>query len=240
MDKGQNRLYRDSRWKDCRRRILQRDNYTCCRCGQSKDETKLQVHHLHYYQGKKPWEYPDVELITLCKGCHAEEHGYVMPQSGWEYCGESDLEDLIGTCEVCGSQIRYEHSIYHADWGYLNVGCQCADRLTGNSYASETEKKRRDLANKFRTFRKSPRWNHKGNRYYRTFKDYNITIWDNKTHFRLDVGFSYHDEDKMQRWDKLHSKKKYPSLEEAEYAVFNAIVSGKVQEYIDKHFNPEC
>lgn len=68
---------------------------------------------------------------------------------------------------------------------------------------------------------------------------WNVTIWDNNTYFRIDVGFSYHDEDGMLKWEKLRSGKKYPTLEKAEYAVFDAIVSGKVQEYIDKNYSSE-
>ena len=43
----------------------------------------------------------------------------------------------------------------------------------------------------------------------------------------------------MLKWEKLRSGKKYPTLEKAEYAVFDAIVSGKVQEYIDKNYSSE-
>ena len=64
-------LLKDPRWQKKRLEIMQRDNFTCQHClatGKS-----LQVHHLVYEKGKKPWEYEDDELITLCENCHQEE-----------------------------------------------------------------------------------------------------------------------------------------------------------------------
>lgn len=236
MNKGKNKLYRTSQWESFRERILQRDNYTCCRCGRSSPEVKLQVHHLHYYPPKKPWEYLDIDLITLCSGCHAQEHGKIMPQSGWEYCGEDDLGDVIGTCEACGNQIRYEHLIHHLNWGWLTVGCLCADRLTGNTEASETEKRRKEEAKKFKTFRDSLRWKHNGQRYYRSYKSYDISIWDNITSFRIDISFNYVNKEGFYRKERLPSHKKYPTLDDAKYSAFNAITSGVLETYIKKHY----
>jgi hypothetical protein len=34
----------------------------------------LNVHHTYYQSGKKPWEYPDESLITLCNPCHRKTH----------------------------------------------------------------------------------------------------------------------------------------------------------------------
>ena len=34
----------------------------------------LNVHHKYYVNGKKPWEYDDEALITLCQDCHCLEH----------------------------------------------------------------------------------------------------------------------------------------------------------------------
>lgn len=236
MDNEQSKLYRNSQWKTCRERIMQRDNFKCCRCGRSYAEVELQVHHINYYPSKRPWEYPDVELITLCKGCHAQEHGKIMPQFGWEYCGESDLEDLIGVCELCGNQIRYEHLVHHPNWGWLNVGCLCADRLIGDNTASDIEKKRKAEADRFKTFRNSPRWKHKGNRYYRNFEDYTITIWDNKTSFRIDTQFIYLNTTGCKIKKSLRSYKKYQTLEEAKYQVYYAITSGALKKHIEKKY----
>jgi hypothetical protein len=34
----------------------------------------LHVHHKYYQDGKKPWQYPNEALITLCWSCHQKEH----------------------------------------------------------------------------------------------------------------------------------------------------------------------
>jgi len=47
---------------------MERDGFICQSCG---DETNtLNVHHKYYIKDKKPWEYPDNLLITLCEICH--------------------------------------------------------------------------------------------------------------------------------------------------------------------------
>lgn len=59
-------------WK---KRVKQRDNYTCQRCGLFANTTQLDAHH------KLPaWFMPDLEFelsngITLCKSCHHALHG---------------------------------------------------------------------------------------------------------------------------------------------------------------------
>jgi hypothetical protein len=42
------------------------------------------------------------------------------------------LGALDGICERknCGTGIRYEHIIYHPNWGYKIVGSTCIDHLT--------------------------------------------------------------------------------------------------------------
>lgn len=64
-------LLKDPRWQKKRLEIMQRDNFTCQHCFAT--DKSLQVHHLVYEKGKKPWEYENDELITLCEDCHQEE-----------------------------------------------------------------------------------------------------------------------------------------------------------------------
>lgn len=64
-------------WRIKRMQILKRDNGQCRCCGKRND---LQVHHRQYHtvgktgQRKKPWEYHDKYLITLCANCHQNGH----------------------------------------------------------------------------------------------------------------------------------------------------------------------
>ena len=229
--------YKTKNWKSVRNRIIERDGHKCAHCGSSEDEVKLQVHHLHYEEGKKAWEYPDEDLITLCKSCHAEEHGAVMPQSGWEYIGSNDLEDLVGECEWCNTPIRFEHSLFHPKWGYLVVGSQCADKLTSSGEASEYEDKRRKISARLRRFLKSPRWKNIKSGYFIDLDGFEINIWDNSTYFRIVIKYAIQNKYSGDvKWKKLdHSRTQYTTLEEAKISAFRAITDGKVRAYIIKH-----
>jgi DNA-binding transcriptional ArsR family regulator len=63
---------KDPRWQRKRLTIFERDGWACQRC-HATDHT-LNVHHTYYARGKKPWEYPDTALLTLCEACHRKEH----------------------------------------------------------------------------------------------------------------------------------------------------------------------
>lgn len=56
----------DPRWQKKRLRALERDDFTCQRCGEKNKP--LHVHHKRY-RGE-PWDVPDAWLETLCEDCH--------------------------------------------------------------------------------------------------------------------------------------------------------------------------
>lgn len=58
----------DPRWQKKRLDILNRDNWTCQLCQDTKET--FHVHHLSYVWGKDPWDYPDKNFISYCKVCH--------------------------------------------------------------------------------------------------------------------------------------------------------------------------
>ena len=60
------------KWQQRRLRIFERDGFACSQCGDT--ESELQVHHKDYFPGAKAWEYPDCDLVTLCKKCHSKEN----------------------------------------------------------------------------------------------------------------------------------------------------------------------
>lgn len=64
---------RDPRWQKKRLEILQRDSWTCVKCGD--DQLELHVHHKRYVRNVEPWDYPDKDLETLCDECHKDKHG---------------------------------------------------------------------------------------------------------------------------------------------------------------------
>ena len=59
-------------WQKKRLEIMQRDGWRCQMCG--TDKNSLMVHHLYYEPDKKPHEYDNEVLITLCKDCHDATH----------------------------------------------------------------------------------------------------------------------------------------------------------------------
>ena len=62
---------KDPNWRKRREEIFRRDNFQCQKCG---SRLNIQVHHKKYNYKKHPWEYPDIDLITLCGYCHRKEH----------------------------------------------------------------------------------------------------------------------------------------------------------------------
>lgn len=62
---------RDPRWQKMRLEILQRDDWVCQICCDSK--STLNVHHRYYIHGRDPWDYPEDSLVTLCESCHEKE-----------------------------------------------------------------------------------------------------------------------------------------------------------------------
>jgi hypothetical protein len=62
---------KDPRWQRKRLEILNRDEFTCQRCGD--DSSPLVVHHLSYSKGN-PWNINNSQLITYCEDCHRKLH----------------------------------------------------------------------------------------------------------------------------------------------------------------------
>lgn len=57
---------KDPRWQKKRLEIMQRDNFTCKLCGDTKET--LHIHHSRY-KGT-PWQADDEHLHTICATCH--------------------------------------------------------------------------------------------------------------------------------------------------------------------------
>lgn len=152
-------LYNHADWARFRDEVIRLDGRRCVRCSRGRDDgVILQVHHKRYIPGRKPWEYAHAECETLCKGCHAEEHGIIMPNSGWTLLATDDLGDLNGNCELCGTALRYSYAIIHPSWGSMAVGTDCCDKLTGTTDASEYHDMMLKDRGKLKRFVSSPSW----------------------------------------------------------------------------------
>jgi hypothetical protein len=155
--------YSNERWIKFRNEVIELDGEICLRCRRGfKDGMTLQVHHKHYRSGAAPWEYLYTDCETLCKGCHAREHGKVRPSVGWEFLGTDDLGGLSGICEYCGTEIRYVFFIQHLHWEPLAVGTYCCDNLTETALASNHMESLRRFASRRTRFISSRRWKESG------------------------------------------------------------------------------
>ena len=95
-----NRKYQGDAWKSFRKDIIESDGFRCSQCGRNSFDVVLQVHHKKYIKGRKLWEYAGEDCITLCRGCHAMEHGIIMPNFG-----------LIGSSLLLNKQYSFKSSL---------------------------------------------------------------------------------------------------------------------------------
>lgn len=241
MTKPYRKLYQKPSWHQRYMQIIEADGNKCCECGRTPPDVVLQVHHLRYKIGKKPWEYNRDDLITLCKGCHARKHHLLddrPPQSGWIYQGSDDLGDLCGVCEWCGTELRYEHYIYHPNYGYLSVGCECADRLTQTETASKNDHKMHLAEQRLQRYLNSPKWKKRKNCYfYPNLEGYEIMIAEKEYGYFITLIYNYNYEYNMHE-AREHSKKKYETLDDAKKQIYHAITKGNMRRYLLNHNKP--
>jgi len=66
------KLYEQEYWSTIRQKVLERDNYTCQKCG-AKAPTKFHIHHI--LKRKKGGTDHFDNLITVCPSCHPAVDG---------------------------------------------------------------------------------------------------------------------------------------------------------------------
>ena len=215
--------YRTADWAAFRAEVIRLDGGVCLTCGRSVAKGAiLQVHHKQYIPGQKPWEYPFELCETICKGCHAALHGHIPPKFGWEHAGWDDLGDLAGTCECCGTSIRYVFLVQHPKWRPMEVGEICCDNLTSSQAASGFMESRRRYADRLKRFIDSSRWevSRAGDHHIRQ-KKLHLEVVPKNGSYALRV------EGKI-------GKLLFPTINEAKAKAFEVIESGKAGEYIAK------
>jgi hypothetical protein len=94
------------KWQKKRLEVLNRDNFTCCKCGDT--ETELQVHHLKYTG--EPHEAPMEDLETLCKHCHYYIT-FIHADLRKNYPEEYGLGEVISISKLDG-QLIAEYNFY--------------------------------------------------------------------------------------------------------------------------------
>lgn len=211
--------HRKQDWFGFRDKIIERDGDMCVRCGRSSaDGAILQVHHKQYIFGKKPWEYPDDFCETLCKRCHAVEHGIIPPNTGWELLFDDDLEDLSGVCEYCGSELRYVFYVQHPKWPVLGVGTVCCDNLTGTEQASN----KRKYHDRRKRFIGSKRWELLSDGVHKILqKNISIEIVPKLSGYKI-------------KMNGVEGKKSFATIEDAKKHVFDVTENEQAQIFLSK------
>ena len=119
----------DPRWQKKRLQILERDEWTCKRCGDT--ETTLTVHHKSYrMDGGKfvdYWDYEDKELITLCEYCHSDEEAQLQQLKKHAFFSLRELfenaESMSYLIEMCNCQVAiFGRRIHFRDLDNFNLG----------------------------------------------------------------------------------------------------------------------
>jgi len=210
-------LYAHKLWSIFREQIIALDGGLCVDCGRGEDEVILQVHHKRYIKGRKPWEYETLDCETLCRGCHAREHGEIQPDSGWEYIGEEDLGDLSGNCELCDNAIRYVHYVIHEHWEQMGVGTHCCDNLTGTKEATEG---RRRLG-RYRRFMSATKWTGDNNCLKTKHGALTVAVIPDQQSFQLII-------------NQAPGRKRFASMLDAQNFAFTFIDSGEAAQFAQK------
>ena len=212
--------YRTIAWNSYREEIIEADGGCCTQCGRGREDgVVLQVHHKRYIKGRMPWEYAFSDCETLCKGCHAIEHGLIPPREGWELIGDDDLGDLVGECELCGTAIRYVFLVQHENWPALEVGTVCCDHLTGNDEASKYMKGIKSHEKRLETFINSKRWREIGKNAIMNTMKTEIHIVSYGNCFRIIVG-------------NKAGKLEFPTMLQAKRKLFDLRETGQLERYL--------
>lgn len=210
-------------WREFREEVIELDGRACVRCKKRHaDGAVLQVHHKRYIAGRRPWQYVYSDCETLCKGCHAAEHGHIPPPVGWQYDGEDDLGDLAGSCEYCGTALRYVFFISHPKWPALEVGTDCCDSLTGTQLASNHMESINRFVTRRRRFLASSRWKSEGAAHVIRQAQIRVQILAKEGGFGI-------------RMNTLSGKRTYATLDDAKRAAFEVIENGAAHKALTKH-----
>lgn len=122
------RLYKHPQWQKRRLEVMQVSRFRCADCDSAEDT--LNVHHISYVKGRKPWEYEDEELVCLCESCHQARHHVsdALKSELHEYRVRGGLSDdirLIGYMAGVRGLEDPNHRFHFVDdfWSYVEGVC---------------------------------------------------------------------------------------------------------------------
>ncbi len=212
-------------WEQFRAQVIDADRGRCVRCQKSRGEGSiLHVHHKTYIPGRAYWDYPFELMETLCAGCHAKDHGIISPDCGWVLVSD-EVYGSLQPCDYCGTLHRYSFHVTHPNWPPMNVGCDCCNLLTQTQEASEREHRMKTRARRREHFITSSQWQWDDENCDGAFRwfvmGFHIRITSESQGWRVSLG--------CYRGGHL-----YPTPGEAKAAAFDAIESGRAQDWIKR------
>jgi uncharacterized protein YkuJ len=129
----------------------------------------------------------------------------------------------------CGSSLRYSFTIFHPQWGTLEVGTICCDNLTDSEVASNFKESRLKFQSRKQRFIDTKRWINDGQKYCIKQGLFEIEIFETSSKFCLRV-------------NGKKSKITHDTLDLAKTRVFDIIEDGSLMKFFkdqnydfDKH-----
>ena len=122
-------------------------------------------------------------------------------------------ETVYAVCEMCGNErVRFVHTMEHEEHERLDVGCVCAEKMSGdyvNPRCHETRLRNR-AARRAKWLNRKWKWSSKGNLYLNA-EGHNLGIFPDKFH-----------PGKWKYWiGRKFSAARYASSDEAKLALFD-------------------
>lgn len=128
MGKTYSEMLNTSQWKLRRNQIIEASNFRCDDCGRCvkgcelcdhHDEfvDGLEVHHRYYRRGRKPWDYPDIAFLCLCRDCHQERTEITrMLNIAFGMLNRIDQEDVLGLAKMLLAKSSARNEITTDRW----------------------------------------------------------------------------------------------------------------------------
>lgn len=129
---------------------------------------------------------------------------------GHDYCRRRKI-----ACENCQTKIKHCFLIFHPQWGTIQVGTVCCDRLTTTSYATD----QRGMEGKRKRYLNPENWQKtdKGNM-HRRYKGRHILVFEKEGSYSLKI-------------EETFGRKKFTTQEEALNHAFSIIHDGRLRRY---------
>lgn len=163
--------------------IRQRDNYTCQVCG--AQDKQVHVHHTWYNPNLHYWDYPNKQLITLCKECHEKETVLTRQfKENKDRLDENTFGRLVAMMQDGWPLIKLQHLLN-------SIGGESMSRNTSLNPKASTSQLQRSINERKRAFVEELKKYEKNydTDYIETFLSYWITEQQGILRFEHDATF---------------------------------------------------